>query len=305
MNNSARNLFIFNPAADKGRAARKERWLQELLVGRSDSVMIRTTCAGHAAALACSGADEYSGIIACGGDGTVHEIANAVAGKGIPVGILPMGSANDFIKTLNPCYHELCGIAHFFTGESLPVDLGRLFYGNGNHQYFVNSLGIGFTGRIAKAVKQTRWFKGELAYVYALLKVLCRYKPIKIRITLGLENSLLTLNEAVFALSVMNGKVEGGKFRIAPSADLSDGLLDVCILKSIPMYSVFSFILKYIRGTHIDDPRVLYCKVKTVEVILEEPDVMHIDGEVVENVCGRIAISVVPKGLTVVQGITS
>ena len=298
-NNRSGYLFIFNPAADKGRAARKAGWLKALVAGRSDSILLTTAYAGHATEIARSGIRENSCLIACGGDGTLHEVINAVAGEGATVGILPIGSANDFIKTLNPQNKQHRGISHFFDAGSKNVDVGSVAFGRSSHRYFINSMGIGFTGRVAKAVKRAPWLKGELGYVYALFSVLAGYAPLPMHISITLEDSVLELREPIFAFSVSNGKIEGGKFVIAPHAELSDGLLDVCILRAVPKHEFFRFVLKYLNGTHINDPKVLYCKAKAVEVTLMAPEVMHMDGEVYDNVNGRVMISVAQEGLNV------
>ncbi|MEI6756792.1 MAG: diacylglycerol kinase family lipid kinase [Chlorobium sp.] len=299
MRNLSPYLFIFNPAADKGRAARKAEWLETLVLGCKESAMVTTTSVGHAAEIARSAIEiqQNTRLIACGGDGTLHEVINAVAGDGVTVGIVPIGSANDFIKTLNPKGNSHSGIDHLFIAGSKNVDLGSVSFGTIDRRYFINSLGIGFTGRVAKAVKRMPWLKGELAYVYALLSVLAGYRSIKMHITITLQDSILELDEPVFAFSVLNGKIEGGKFRIAPSAELSDGLLDVCILRGIRKFEFFPYVLKYLKGTHISDFRVLYCKAKAVDVRLEKSEVMHMDGEVYDNISGRILIEVVPEGV--------
>ncbi len=299
MINPSRYLFIFNPAADKGRAVRRAGWLQSLLGERKDSAMVTTNYAGHAGEIARSEMQGSSALIACGGDGTLHEVVNAVAEKGVTVGMVPIGSANDFFRNLYAGSLPPSGINHLFDGGVKRVDLGSVSFGGDRQRYFINSLGVGLTGRIAKSVKGTQWLKGELAYVYALLSVLMGYQSIKMRITITLADSVVELDEPVFAFSVLNGKVEGGKFRIAPHAELSDGLLDVCILKAIPKYAFFWYVLKYLQGTHITDRRVLYCKARAVELTLENADVMHMDGEVYDNINGKIAISVVPKGVPV------
>jgi diacylglycerol kinase (ATP) len=298
MNNLSRYIFIFNPAADKGRALRKAEWLKAQVSGRTDSVLFTTTYAGHAEDIACSEKRAGTCMIACGGDGTLHEVVNAVAGEGVTIGIVPIGSANDFIKTLHPQNKKDSGITHFFEAKSKNIDIGSVFYGI-KHRYFINSLGIGFTGRIAKSVKRTSWLKGELGYVYALFSVLFDHKPLTMGIKITLEDSFMEFHEPVFAFSVLNGKIEGGKFRIAPNAELSDGLLDVCILKAVPKHEFFRYAFKYLYGIHITDPQVIYCKAKAVEVMLENPDVMHLDGEVYDGICGRITISVVSKGISV------
>lgn len=290
-------LFIFNPAADKGRASSKAGWLRSLVDGRKNSTLVTTTYAGHAGEIARSGILMSNHLIACGGDGTLHEVVNAIAGEDVTIGILPIGSANDFIKTLNPQKRPHAGISHFYEAGSTVVDLGSVLFGSTDQRFFINSLGIGFTGRVAKAVKSLPWLKGELAYVYALFRVLAGYRSLPMHIKITQENSVLELNERVFAFSVLNGKIEGGKFIIAPNAELSDGFLDICILKDIPKYEFFRFVLKYLNGTHINDPKVLYCKAKAVDVMLMATDVMHMDGEVYDNIYGRIGISVVPEGM--------
>jgi len=297
MTNRSRYLFIFNPAADKGRASRKSQWLKTLVFGSKDAALVTTDYSGHAGEIARTAIRQSTCLISCGGDGTLHEVVNAVAGEDVTVGILPFGSGNDFIKTLNPLRLPRAGISHFFNAESRAVDLGTVLFGNSSSRYFINSLGIGFTGRVAKTVKAAPWLKGEFAYIYALLNVLFRYSPLNMHIKITQENSVVELDEPVFAFSVLNGKIEGGKFRIAPHAELSDGLLDVCILKTVAKHEFFGYVLKYLKGSHISDPKVLYCKAKSVEVILTEPDVMHMDGEVYDDIRGRIAISVVPEGI--------
>ena len=298
MKKSSRFLFIVNPAANKGRAASKVAWLNALLSGQEDSSMVTTTHAGHAEDIARSTIQEKKCLISCGGDGTLHEVVNAVAEKEITVGILPIGSANDFIKTLNPHNSSHKGVSHFFNAKSKKVDLGSVSFGSTGNRYFINSLGLGFTGRVAKAVKGAPWLKGELSYLYALLSVLAGYTSVNMHIIITLEDSFLELHEPVFAFSVLNGKIEGGKFKISPHAELSDGLLDVCILKAVSKLEFFLYVLKYLNGTHIRDPKVVYCKAKAVELTMATTDVMHLDGEIYDNIEGKIEISVVPKGIS-------
>ena len=294
----SRYLFIFNPTANKGRAAGRVSWLNALLAGHKESSKFTTTHAGHAEDIARSSIPEQQCLISCGGDGTLHEVVNGVAETEITVGILPIGSANDFIKTLNPSYTATTGISHFYNAQSKKVDLGSVSFGKTDHRYFINSLGLGFTGRVAKAVKGAPWLKGELSYVYALLSVLAGYASVDMQIKITLEDSFMELHGPVFAFSVLNGKIEGGKFKISPHSELSDGLLDVCILKAVTKLEFFLYVLKYINGTHITDPKVIYCKAKAVELTMPTTDVMHLDGEVYDNIQGKIKISVVPEGLS-------
>ncbi|MCE1274064.1 MAG: YegS/Rv2252/BmrU family lipid kinase [Chlorobiales bacterium] len=288
--------FIFNPAADKGRAAGKAGMLRRSLESFGQASLEVTRFAGHAGELARNAALTSSTLIACGGDGTLNEVINAVVGAPVRVGIFPAGSANDFLKTLRPSKRSLEEILRRLAGSgSRLIDLGHVDFGQGNSRYFVNSIGIGLTGRIAREVKTVPWFRGELSYAYALISVLLGYAPVKMHIEIETPGGTVELQEPVFAFSVSNGAVEGGKFRIAPSADPGDGLLDVCILKAIPKWRFPGYVLKYIRGTQIDDPKVLYCKASSIRVFMPESDAMHMDGEVFERVGGSLKIAAVPR----------
>lgn len=296
MSGDERFAFIFNPAADKGRAAARAEWLSSSLAAFANASLETTSYPGHAGDIArrrvVSGS---STLIACGGDGTINEVVNAVVGETVRIGVLPIGSANDFLKTLIPgSGNPLDRIPGLFCSGSRGIDLGRVDFGNGQTRYFVNSIGIGFTGRIARKVRETPRLRGELAYANALVSVLLGYTPVKMHIKITAPEGCLELHEPVFAFSVSNGKVEGGKFRIAPDADPCDGLLDVCILRAMPKWVFPSYVLKYLNGTQVDDPRVLYCKASAVEVTIPEREVMHMDGEVVDDVQGTIVIAVAP-----------
>ncbi|MBN1279320.1 MAG: diacylglycerol kinase family lipid kinase [Chlorobiaceae bacterium] len=302
MGNRLRYTFIFNPAADKGRAAKRESWLRRKVSALHGASLLKTSYPGHAGELALRASTGCDCLIACGGDGTVHEVVNAVAGHAVSVGVLPIGSANDFVKILGSNESSEDDFTSCLSGSSRRVDLGSVLFNEGDHRLFVNSLGVGFTGRIAGAVKRMTWLKGELSYVHALFSVLIGYTPLKMHITITAPDFVLELHEPVFAFSVSNGSVEGGRFRIAPEADPADGLLDVCILKSISKLSFLRYVVKYLRGSQSKDPKVISCKASAVEVAMEDPDVMHMDGEVFDVLPGNIRISVVSRGLVVVSG---
>lgn len=288
--------FIFNPAADKGRAASKATMIRGVLSSFRNATLETTRFAGHAGDIARSAATEGSTLIACGGDGTLNEVVNAVAGLPVKIGILPVGSANDFLKTFQPSSgrtHEE-QIRGLVAAKSRKVDLGRVDFEGKSSRYFVNSIGIGFTGRIAGMVKSTPWLRGELSYAWALVRVLLGYSPLKMHIELVTVDGAIRLDEPVYAFSVSNGRVEGGKFRISPEADPYDGLLDVCILRAIPRWRLPGYVIKYLKGSQIHDPRVLYCKARSVDVFMPDDDVMHMDGEVIDRAGGSIGISAVP-----------
>ncbi len=295
---SGKVTFIFNPAADKGRAAGNAELIRRSLEQFESASLETTRFAGHAMELARAVATDGGILIACGGDGTLNEVVNAVAGHPVKVGSLPVGSANDFLKTFEFSKQSIEGRIRSFAGAySRKVDLGCVEFRDGLQRLFVNSIGIGFTGRIASAVKSAQWLRGELSYAWALVSVLLGYRSVKMHIRLDTADGVIELDEPVFAFSVSNGKVEGGKFRISPEADLCDGLLDVCILKAVPKWRVPGYVIKYLKGTQIHDAKVIYRKASSVEIFLPEEEQMHLDGEVMGQVGGRITIRAMPSAV--------
>ncbi len=264
-----------------------------------DAVAYYSDYAGHTPEIARESLAESRAIVACGGDGTAHEVANVLAFSNVSLGILPSGSANDFIKSLDHRFGREYPVEAYLDADSVSVDLGRVRVEGKFDRYFLNSLGMGFTGRIARKVRNTKWLKGELIYLNALFSVLLGYKPPKMHIKLITPDAQIEIDEPVFAFSVGNGRVEGGKFHIAPEAEIDDGLLDVCILKAVPKASFLLYAWKYMRGTQIFDSQVIYSKVRAIEVELPEPEVMHMDGEVFEGIHGKIKIESVPESIKV------
>ena len=291
--------FIINPVANKGRSSRTASRIHNAVREQDNAVAFYSEYAGHALEITRMSLEGSKAVVACGGDGTAHEIANVLAFSDVSLGILPFGSANDFVKSLDHGFGRNYQVEDYLHAESLLADLGRVRAGNGFQRYFLNSLGVGLTGRIARRVGKTRWMKGEIIYLNALFSVLLGYKPPKMHIKLSTPDATLELDEPVFAFSVGNGRIEGGKFRIAPEAKINDGLLDVCILKAVSKTRFFRYVLKYMRGTQIYDSQVIYRKAHAVEVELAEPEVMHMDGEVFENMCGKIRIESVPASIKV------
>ena len=291
--------YIINPVANKGRAAKSAELLRNAVGLLHDAVAYYSEYAGHAPEIARESLAKSRAVVACGGDGTAHEIANVLAFSDVSLGILPSGSANDFIKSLDHRFGRDYPVEEYLDADSVLVDMGRVKAEGKFERYFLNSLGMGFTGRIARKVRNTQWMKGELIYLNAMLSVLLGYKPPKMHIKLITPDAHIEIDEPVFAFSVGNGRIEGGKFHIAPEAEIDDGLLDVCILKAVPKASFFGYAWKYMRGTQIFDSQVIYSKVHAIELELHEPEVMHMDGEVFEGIHGKIKIESVPESIKV------
>jgi YegS/Rv2252/BmrU family lipid kinase len=295
--------FVFNPAANKGKAKSHLKWLEKALLEKHEEGVIQlTNQSGDAILFSQSAKAKSEMIVACGGDGTVNEVAQALVGTETRLAVLPMGSGNDFFKNLSK-KKKLNDAFHLVTkGEARTVDVGKVTFVSNNQthsRYFLNSLGLGFTGAIAKEAR-TSTSKGDLIYLDALSKVGKTYSATPMCLSLMTEHGEKVVSESIFALTIGNGKIEGGKFKIAPDATLNDGFLNLSALTAFPKWHLPLWISRYLRGSHIHHKKVHYHKISSATISLSTQLHLHLDGEVFENVSGDIRVECVPNALTVI-----
>jgi YegS/Rv2252/BmrU family lipid kinase len=290
---------IYNPAAGRGKA---ERLLKSLPPALAAGVELRPTShPGHAAELARRAADGgFPKVIAAGGDGTVHEVANGILQserRDVVFGVWPLGSANDFAYTL--------GMVEWWSKhdenpptEGLAIDVGRVTAA-GREAYFVCNLGVGFNGMVNGEARKTRWLRGLPLYAWAFVKSMAKHfrTPTMILRFDGAEVTTPTL-----ALSVLNGQREGN-FPLRPDASLTDGLLDYMHATRLSRWHLVRYLPAMARGRLPEGhPLVKLGRAARIEVRCEEPLCAHADGEFVcvpADGVNEIAVEVLPARLKV------
>lgn len=295
--------FIFNPAANKGKAKTHLKWLENMLLAEHKEGIIQLTNQSGDAVLFSESAKVKSEIIvACGGDGTVNEVAQSLVGTETQLAVLPMGSGNDFFKNISRKKKLNDAFRLAVQGKARKIDVGKVTFHSNNQsysRYFFNSLGLGFTGAIAKEARTSKR-KGDLIYLDALSKVGRTYSATAMRLSLQTEHGQKLISESIFALTIGNGKIEGGKFKIAPDATVNDGLLNLCALTAFPKWKLPIWVSRYLRGSQTRHEQVHYHKIASATISLTKPLDLHLDGEVFENVSGDLFIECVPNALTVI-----
>lgn len=295
--------FIFNPAANKGKARTHLKWLENMLLAeREEGIIQLTKQPGDAIAFAQSAKMKSEMIVACGGDGTVNEAAQSLVGTETRLAVLPMGSGNDFFKNLSTKKKLNDAFRLVSQGEARKIDVGKVTFHSNNQthtRYFLNSLGVGFTGAIAKEAR-TSTRKGDLIYLDALSKAGKTYSASPMRLSLNTERGDVLVSDSIFALTIGNGKVEGGKFKIAPDATLNDGFLNLGALTAFPKWQLPLWVSRYLRGSHIRNKKVQYYKISSATISLTQPLHLHLDGEVFENISGEILVECQPNALNVI-----
>ncbi len=243
--------------------------------------------------------DRYPIIVAGGGDGTVNEVVNGIAGSNAILGILPMGSGNDFARVLSyPKTFKEC-LKVLSLQEFRTIDLGFVeavcSAGDARRKYFINAVGIGLDAEVANEVGRINWVSGLAKYSIAAMRVVFRYKA---------ESSTVTgANfESVgkhLLISVGNGRSSGGGFFLTPEALLDDGLLDVCIAKELSIMEIlkifpFVFAGKHARFKKIEIKRTKQLRVKTVTNMP-----VHVDGEILGLDIREAQVTIMPSAIRV------
>jgi len=290
-----KRLVILNPVAGRGRLRREwPRMADRLRAAGVAFDLVETRAPGEGVALAERAAHEYPAVIAAGGDGTVHEVANGLlrARSGAAFGVLPLGSGDDFAKML-PAGDPVERIKR---GATRPFDAGRI-EADGVTRFFANGMDIGFGAHGAYNMRKVpRFLTGFAAYLGTLAITLVRY-PI-LRVTVQLDDGAAFTQDTAMA-AVMNGRAFGGSFHVCPDARADDGLLDVFVADGVGRLAILGLVPKILRGAHGGDRRIRLARAKRVLLESPAPLLVEADGEIAFEDARRLEIDVLPGAFRV------
>ena len=268
---------ICNPSSGRQVVQRRVDYLCNLLINHGYTVGKFNTARKDDAMLetmkACN--EDWDFIIACGGDGTVNEVAKGIAKseRKIPVAILSAGTVNDFANYMSLPRN----IDDFFlmikNKKIKKVDLGKV-----NDEYFINVAAGGLLTNVGYQVPaEAKAIFGRMAYYIEGLKEIPKqkFKPIKVKF----ESEEYTKEEEILLFVISNSASIGGFKRLAPDANVSDGYLDVVIIKKSEVQDLAQIFINIFRGEHVNHPNVSYFKSKRIKVDTIEDVVIDIDGE--------------------------
>ncbi|GAA0756438.1 MULTISPECIES: YegS/Rv2252/BmrU family lipid kinase [Clostridium] len=216
--------------------------------------------------------NNYYYVLIAGGDGTIDNVVNAMAkcGISVPIGILPVGTANDFGKFLGMPSDISKACKQILSSEVTPVDLGSI-----NDKYFVNVASTGlFTDVSQKTDVNLKNTIGKLAYYLKGLEELPNFRKLDIKI----DSEEMKYEGKMYFMLVFNGQT-AGNFKLATQANVTDGQLDVIIFKAIPIIELIPLFVKVLRGEHLDSDNVIYFKTNNLYIESYEDIVTDIDGE--------------------------
>ncbi len=293
-------LVIANPAAGSGKCGRALPRLRQALEQADGKFDLRITSApGEAEAMAREAVGTYSAVVLAGGDGTIYEAVQGLAGTDTALGVLPLGTGNDFIKMMDLPKGIEAQVEVFRKGSICNFDLGRI-----NDRYFANVVGIGFDAAVNHEHHQVSWLDGVPSYMYALAKTVFKYTPCPMSVEINDRNGKPngSFNRDVYLLTVGNGHTCGGAFKFTPDASCEDGELDLSVIDPIGKLTLLWNLPRLFTGTIHDAGFSSMMRFGSLRISSATPLPVHIDGEVYDT--GRLTheIEVVPGALRVITG---
>jgi YegS/Rv2252/BmrU family lipid kinase len=307
---------MLNPAAGRGRAGTLWPELErELRAAGVDFDLARTASPAEAIALAANAGDRYTTVVAIGGDGTLHTIANGLLrgsgeGETLALGVVPLGSGDDFAKVLPPmaavggqAYDWRAAVQKIARGQTHLFDAGRLVAdgprsapGDGP-LYFINTLDVGFGETVARKVGLVpKFLTGQAMYLAAILMTLADYNSPWI--TLQMDDQPVVEGPTTMTV-IGNGRSFGGGFWFAPTALPDDGLFDVLALPALSRLASLGFVPKMAKATHTTDPRARFYKARRIIVDAPKPLGIAVDGDLPFTGAKHFEVEVLAKKLKI------
>jgi len=265
-------LIILNPAARSDRAQRQQARVESLA---RNCVVCATTHIGEAESMARRGVEEgFEKIVAAGGDGTINEVVNGLAGSRATLGLLPIGTMNVFATELGLPVNNLESCWDIVQGQhTRTVDLPKA-----NQKFFVQLAGVGLDAQVVKETStQLKRNFGPLSYLISAAQIAARQPP---RLFIQSEDALI--DEGSFVL-VGNGRLYGGPFPFFKHAALDDGLFDVIVFKRLGYLEIIKYLQDVVFSSEIRVPEVEYFQTRQLRVESDRTVPVELDGELVGN----------------------
>lgn len=276
-----KHIFIVNPISGKGKTLKTVDKIKKVCEEEHlDYEIHYTEYPKDATKIARKYRFSKNIIYSVGGDGTLNEVLNGIVGTKNLLGVIPSGSGNDFYKTLSKI------------DEEYPViDIGKV-----NDQYFINIISIGIDAEVANNVSLMKKRKVPTNQIYnaSLIYTFFKYKYKDIELSIDEKEQK---KGKCTILTICNGQVYGGGYKIAPSAKLTDGYFDVYYVEKVNKPQLPSLINMLKQGIHESHSKVHKSQATKIKFKCDKELVCNIDGEIMT--AKKFNVKIIPKAITI------
>jgi YegS/Rv2252/BmrU family lipid kinase len=281
--------LLVNPSSAGGKTLKLlPRVEQALDARRIDFRVQRTKSLEHGVEQALRAVEAGELPVVISGDGLLGAVGGAMAGSETPLGIVPGGRGNDLARVLGVPNDPEDAVAALFSGHSRRIDVGEA-----NGRRFLGIVSVGFDSECNRRANEVKLIRSNLVYVYSLFRTLVGWKPA--RFTIRVDDERIRLSG--YSVSVANNSTFGGGMRIAPGADLEDGLFDIVAIGEVSKLRFLANLPKVFKGTHVDGDDVRVFRAPHLELSASRPFPVYADGEHLTDL--PAALRVLPRALSV------
>jgi len=287
-------LFIINPVS----GGKKKDGVPDLIEKNLDKTVfeyniVYSDGVSHAHILASEAINKFELVVAVGGDGTVNEVASAIAGSNTALGIIPYGSGNGLSRFLGIPMDAEKAIKTLNNWNLQSIDAAKA-----NGEWFFNMAGMGFDAHISEVFSHEEK-RGFSTYIKSSFREIVKYKPD----TYHIEIDGVKYEREAFMLSLANSSQYGNNAHVSPSASVQDGLIDVCVIKPFPLWRFLEMGIRMFTKTAGSSKYVEIIKGRHIVIKRDHPGPMHLDGE--PRIAGTgVEINVMPASLKIITGNT-
>jgi diacylglycerol kinase (ATP) len=295
-----KTVFLVNPASDGG--ATGKRWPElahrAARLGLTGEALFSER-PGHLIELAGSAVDGGATlVVAVGGDGTLNEVDNGIAGRDVDLATIPLGTGMDFGRTYGAPRKFDDAVRLALEGETRTIDAGRVGYrtwsGGDAVRWFANVASVGMSGAVAqRANGMSKALGGKVTFFYALTRVFFEWENTEVTVTFDSGERRGKMHDVIVA----NGVWHGGGMMLAPDARPDDGLFDVVLIGDVGKVDFVTTAPKLYKGTHVGHPKIEVLRSARLEVDAAEHLPIELEGEQVGTT--PATFEVVPRALRV------
>jgi YegS/Rv2252/BmrU family lipid kinase len=281
--------LLVNPSSAGGKTLKRLPRVEAALDARRAEFRVqRTKGIEHGAEQALAAVEAGELPVVMSGDGLVGAVGGAMAGSEVPLGIIPGGRGNDLARVLGVPSEPEAAVEVILAGESRRIDVGEA-----NGKRFLGIVSVGFDSEASRVANETKFLRGNLVYVYALVRTLIGWKPARFTIAIGEQR----LRASGYFVCVANNKAYGGGMFIAPDADLEDGEFDIVTIGEVGKLRFVANLAKVFKGTHLEDEEVTVARARRLQISASRPFPVYADGEHLTEL--PVSLRVLPHALSV------